>query len=316
MKRHILFLFSFILLMLFLYMSGIESILKYLSYIDLKLVPLFLIVIGVSFLIRVFRWRYMLSVINIKISFIKSFYIYFVGLFASNITPGKIGDLTKSYMLKKIGYQASLSLSSIIMERSSDVGILILFLISGILTSEISSPFFILTAMIFSLILIFVLYIVSNTFLLEKIINWAGSLINLILKNIKALNININGKDIAKNISSSFMVYRGRKLLFIIFISFIIWALEGALLYLSFKSIGVNSNIELCLIILSCGLLGGILSFLPGGIGSTEIIMSLIAQYLFQISGAEATTGIIIYRIFSFYFSMFVGTICIWKLKF
>src|SRR3989441_12278069 len=78
---------------------------------------------------RFIKWQYYLKRLEVKISWIKSLLIFLSGL-SMAITPGKVGELLKSYFLKRItGEPISRTSPVIVAERLTD-GLAMLLLAS------------------------------------------------------------------------------------------------------------------------------------------------------------------------------------------
>ena len=82
------------------------------------------------FLVKIFRWSYILKNVGININFYKSTLIYGAGLFAGMVTPGHLGELIRGVFLSKKGYDLSLSISTVILERFLDLLLLIILSIA------------------------------------------------------------------------------------------------------------------------------------------------------------------------------------------
>lgn len=99
---------------------------RYLFYIFLLCFPL----IG----FKALRWKIILRRSGINYSLLKSFNLYSMGAAAGIITPGKLGELTKIYFLKKDGHKLVYSLGSIIIDRIFDLIFLSLLCLIGFIS--------------------------------------------------------------------------------------------------------------------------------------------------------------------------------------
>jgi len=101
MKKIFLLIISFLLLGGLIYYSNPGEIYQAL----LKVNPIF-ITLGIFFwlignILRSYRWKYLLEKIDIEISLFTAMKIYTIGMFISNMTPGKLGDPVRNLILKK-----------------------------------------------------------------------------------------------------------------------------------------------------------------------------------------------------------------------
>ena len=93
--------------------------------------PILLLLTYLNFITRFIKWHYYLKVIKVKIAAKISYSIFMSGLVMS-ITPGKMGELVKSYMVKRItGDSISKTAPIVIVERITDFISLILLAIIG-----------------------------------------------------------------------------------------------------------------------------------------------------------------------------------------
>ena len=127
------------------------------------------ILLIISVYIRAFRWKHLLQS-HTSQSINSLFSAQLVGYFINNISPIRIGDFAKSYLVsKKTDQKNSYILGSIIMERTLDTIILLIFLLIiiwnygleylGIKFSLDSIPFYIVVFGI--LILFFLVYFIK-----------------------------------------------------------------------------------------------------------------------------------------------------------
>jgi len=76
--------------------------------------------------------------------------------------------------------------------------------------------------------------------------------------------------------------------------------------YLVLLSMGISSDFVLLAGIVCLSALIGIASSLPGGIGSSEIVMIFLIG-LTGVAGSVAVSAVFIYRIMTFWFGAFIG---------
>jgi uncharacterized protein (TIRG00374 family) len=92
------------------------------------------------------------------------------------------------------------------------------------------------------------------------------------------------------------------------------WIIDGISFYFAFLSIGIQMNPLILVGILSLSVIIGVASFLPGGIGSTEIVMVLLFGAI-GIGGSVAVSGILLSRLVTFWWSVFIGVIVLINLS-
>ncbi|MBZ0200240.1 MAG: flippase-like domain-containing protein, partial [Ignavibacteriaceae bacterium] len=95
------------------------------------LLPLLLILSFSNYIVRFLKWDYYLSILKVPVKKMDSFYIFMSGLIMS-VTPGKFGEVLKSYLVKQIaGAPISKTVPIIFVERITDVVSLILIAVAG-----------------------------------------------------------------------------------------------------------------------------------------------------------------------------------------
>jgi len=109
-----------------------------LSSFPLYYIPLLLGLSSCNYLIRFLKWDYYVSILNISISRGQSFSIFLAGLIMS-ISPGKFGEVLKSFLLKSVSdTPISRSAPIVVAERLTDLmGLLILVMLG--LTSSLAN---------------------------------------------------------------------------------------------------------------------------------------------------------------------------------
>jgi uncharacterized protein (TIRG00374 family) len=284
------------LLLLILYLSGIEEVIK----IILNANKVFLTLAAISFVFSIFlkslRWKIFVRAIDFSIPYSHAFYSFNSALFLSNIVPFKAFEVMRGYFLKlKFGHSFSKTIPLVLTERAIDVFVYILFSLITLqalikfLPSYIT--FFAFVGMLaFFLISISVLLILNSKKLTLKFFRLISK-----LPIIKRFSKKLEG--MAKNFFIGFNQLKKSKFLFHIFLlTFLIWIVEGIIFLLSAKAVGIDLPFSFFALPLLSILLG-VLTLIPGGLGSIEAIMILILSFLgFPI--AQATSATLIYRFF------------------
>jgi len=103
-----------------------------LSRANIYYIFLMVILVLPMLMIKSWRWRKILKHFSIQISYANSLKFYAIGMFAGFLTPGQVGDLSKSYYLGRMGFQMGPSLLSVFLDRIFDLLILILAAFWGV----------------------------------------------------------------------------------------------------------------------------------------------------------------------------------------
>ena len=265
-----------------------------------------LILLG--YFLRFIRWRLIFSKLEKSIPILDAF-LNWMGSYSFTATPGKAGEGIRAILLKKkFGTPFFKTFAAIIFERIID-GISVLIIVFLNLRIINNFNFFkefnllenfknLYPFLIFSFLIIFVFK--GKIFNILKIL-----LNNNFLKNSKKLIISLR------------MLFSLKLFLLTVPLGIFSWGMEGLSLWLLIKEIG-NYNITLIestIAHITSGVIG-VLSMIPGGIGSTEF--SLISFLSFQGLPLDISSSVaILIRLMTIWFATFLGVIClfVYRLK-
>lgn len=264
-----------------------------------------LVVIG----IRSLRWGF---IINQPKEIKKNYIVKTIGLFAGNFSPmrsaGEILNAVAGKNINKISISEGLSAG--LTERFFDLSIAgALLIIVGF-----SMPKFKYVALIgglFSIALVILVYLVNWN---QKASLWLFKKLHYVLNK---LPINKNKLDnlhekISNGLESMIEYTRSftsfRNLIFVLLLTAVSWLMECLRLYIVFCAFNIKISFVAIIIIFFLANLIGIVTILPGGIGSIEL--SLTALFvLFGVSGALAGTVALTDRLVSFWVVSVLGVI-------
>jgi uncharacterized protein (TIRG00374 family) len=260
------------------------------------LLPVLLILSMLNYISRFFKWDYYLSVINVTIKKSDSFAIFMSGLIMS-VTPGKMGELLKAYLVKQInGTPVSRTAPIIFAERITDFISLLFIAVIGAFSFDYGRPLVIGTAIFFLLVVV----LISNKKLALGIITLFG-------KN-KYLNKHIH--SIHSAYESSYQLLRPVPLIKMTLLSFGSWFFECLGYYFILRNFGMDVDLLWSAFVYAFSTIAGAITMLPGGLGVTEGSLTiLIIQGGFPNELAVASTFII--RAATLWFAVLVGVISI-----
>jgi len=247
-------LFFYVALILF---SDAEKISDHFIHIRIELIFLVFLFGISSHIIKSFRQKEFLQIVDEKIPFKKNLIIYLAGL-SLIATPGGIGTFIKSKFLKsKFGIPNNKSISVIFLERYHDLLaatsiILFSFLVSFSLIST--------TLVIISSFLLIVVYLLISNMKTFSFIHNKLLKIKFIAKRLPEV-----GPD-----ESFFILTRPKAMTKGWLISITGWGLDSLAVYIGFLAFNVDLGYLLTSQIYFTSLGYGILSLIPGGIGVTE----------------------------------------------
>lgn len=261
------FLVAFGLLYFVLSKTGISNIKGYIKNINYVWIFAAVVLYTIDMLLRSYRWREILKDNDVKISMADAFLAYNLGNSLNIIVPAKIGDVARSYYLKKKYNQSYTStLPAVVMDRFFDVvGVYIIMMVTCLyIITQVKLPAWFLDLMIVGVILLVAAFIVFSYLTAKKErINSIKS--DKIRKFILSLIENLNGS-----------VKNKRKFIKITIYSMIMWFLEGMVAYTVFLSINYAVNPVVAIFANMTATLTKIIPITPGGIGVFEGTMVII----------------------------------------
>ncbi len=262
---------------------------------DYKLILAALLVSSLTILVRVMKWKVLLD--NERLSNIVP--VQLLGVTISNFSPGKIGEPLKAVVLKLTNDKpVSVSLPSIIWERILDVIVLVGLSIFGAYSfMHITGKFYILST---AVIAVFSALLLVGLLVLYKK-NFATWFFGIV-RRLPLLN------RISESFVKTFQETRipRRKILYSFIFTLAAWLLEGAILYCALLSVGVSISPLVLASIFALATLIGIGSSLPGGIGTTDVVLTIFLTS-FGVEKSLAVTGILLGRFLSLWYLNLLG---------
>ena len=115
---------------------------------------------------------------------------------------------------------------------------------------------------------------------------------------------------LARLLDSAAVLLRPGYLLFGLSLGVLSWGLEGLSLYWIAQEVGVRISVETGIGIYAIAVLAGVLSFLPGGLGSTEAVMGVLL-IAFGADGPAAVAITLLCRIATLWFAVALGGVAV-----
>lgn len=262
--------------------------------------PVILILSLCNYMFRFWRWEYYTKTLDIKIERKMSFLI-FLSSFIMSVTPGKIGEVFKSYLLKEQnGTPVSKSAPIVFAERITDFLSLVLLSMAGALMFGYGTKL-IIGFGVFFIILVFV---ISNRKLSYFIIGF--------MEKLKFVS-RVSGK-IHTAYDSIYQMVRFKELIITIILSIFAWSFECLSFYLvinGFSVIGApHIDIFIATFVYGFATIAGAITMLPGGLGATDAsITGLLVLLTIPKSVSVAATLII--RAATLWFAVIVGIVAV-----
>lgn len=287
---------AFIVMVVIAFYGDAPRMLQALANFRWQYLPLILGFTLFNYLGRFGKWQYYLHRLGIKLPVGKSLLIFLSGL-SMAITPGKVGELLKSYQLKRAtGTPISQTAPIIVAERLTDGIAMIALASTGLLLYRFGWE------MLLALLLVGLIGIVliqNRRFAL-----WAlgfGERLPFISR-------------IAHNLhtfyESAYTLLQWRPLLFAVCLGIVSWMGESVSLYFVYVGLDIPASLDLffkATFILAVSSLIGSASGLPGGLGTADGSLLGLTRTLVTSSPALSSTATLLIRFCTLWFGLFIG---------
>ena len=282
---------------IFLFASDFGIVLEKISNFKINYLPLILFFVSASWIPLIIKWHFLLKNSEVDVPLTKSIAVFFAGV-AFEITPGQIGALIKSQILKtSYNIPRTKTVPIVIVEKVYDLIGAILASVIGIIILGMEIYLIAIAISVLAFIFFFMYHKPASELFFNRITK-----LKFFSKHIE----NISG--FYEIVQKSTNV---RAATICILLALAYWFMVSAAAYYTLISFDVNILDYLkVLAIYSTSTLLGAISFIPAGIGITE---GSIAG-LFTLNGIDVSTALILavmIRIFTLWYSVGVGFIAL-----
>lgn len=252
-----------------------------------------------SYWLRFLRWDQFLKVLGYRLPTAANWRIYIAG-FSLTTTPGKTGEALRGVFLRDYGVPHRKSFAAFLSERVCDlIAVAVLSIIGLWHYPETRPAFFITMGAVF-----FCLYAVQRD-------TWLQALERLAKRTLPQRFAHL-AESFIETIIGFRSCFTIRMLSLSLLLSVAAWALEGVALYFLIHMLGYEVDLLTSLFIFGFSMLIGAITFLPGGLGSTEVTMvQLLILQGVDSSAAVAIT--LLLRLATLWFSVVLGLIALPK---
>jgi uncharacterized protein (TIRG00374 family) len=257
---------------------------------------------ALNYVLRWVKWDYYLRRMNMGqgVSYADSGLLFTSGMVMA-VTPGKVGEVLKSYLLKRLnGTPISASAPIVLAERVTDGLAMLLLMGFGLTLYAPARPAF------------YVLVILTASGLL---VLQSRPLFDRIIGLIEGAPL---GKRIVPRLMTAYLSMKEllswRILLISTLISLVSWFGECVAMYFVLRGLGVAPSfllLQQATFVFAASTLFGLISFLPGGLGVSEGSSTLMLERLIPLPAGPATTATIIIRFCTLWFGVTLGAIAL-----
>ncbi len=273
--------------------ADLDSLRQSIREFDFKYLPIILMLAPMNYVLRYVKWNYYLKQLKIDIPRKINLPVFVAGL-SMTVTPAKVGEFFKSYLLKKLcDVDMSKTMPMVLMERVSDA-------ISMIILASVGAVAFSYGyAAVIACISIIVLFVAA-----VRIKPFAAFIIRTLSK-VKFLSR--FAKAFENFYVHTYELTRLDRLAVAVGIGTISWFFEGLVVFLALKAFGVDFTILGSVFTVSVSSLVGALSMLPGGLIAAEGSILGVLTVLFGINKVLASATTIVTRISTLWLGVVIG---------
>jgi uncharacterized protein (TIRG00374 family) len=247
-----------------------------------------------NYLLRFLRWAGYLALLDAPVDWRINLNAYFAG-FALTTSPGKLGETLRSLLLKPHGVPTTSSLAAFFAERASDLLAILVLTAIGLWSYPPARPVVGLTLAFVLLALL----LVQWTALITAIDRWAAA------RPQKVAKLLVRLCEIILHFRRCFSL---PALMAGLLVGVLAWLAEGLGFWWLLGALGHPLPLNTAVFIYAFAMLVGGLSFLPGGLGSSEAVMIALLM-LNGFPEPAAVTATLICRLATLWFAVGLGAI-------
>lgn len=280
--------------------SDIRAVGDSLATFNWLMIPAILGFTVLNYVLRWLKWDYYLRKLRMGngVSYGQSALLFTAGMVMA-VTPGKVGEVLKSGLLKRLnGTPISRSAPIVLAERLTDGLAMLLLMATGLALYPPARPAFVVLV----ILSVIGLAVLQNRRIAMALIKWLES----------KPKLQRFAQPLHSFYESSAELLSGRLLVVSTIISVISWAGECVAMYFVLRGLGVPASGELLLqstFIFAASTLFGLVSFLPGGLGASEVSSTVLITALVGLPKGPASAATIVIRFCTLWFGVLLGII-------
>lgn len=261
-----------------------------------------------NYTIRLWKWEYYRGLLGIEVPRDTSALIYFSG-FSMGVTPGKMGEVLKSWMLRKVcGVRIHTSAPIVVAERITDLlGYLILVALGGLATQPDLQWVFWATL----LLCVAGIALVGS----RRVARWTTAML-LRLPVVDKL-----APRVERSFESTRVLLAPRRVLGPTLVSVVSWGSE-CLGFWILADAFLPGSVPLSFAVFAyatSAVIGALAIFLPGGLGATEWSLGTLLRRRYEVFGglsldlarSKAVGAVLLARFATLWFGVFVGLLAL-----
>lgn len=276
--------------------SDYRKVIDLFTSIDPFWIPLIILSVLHNYVLRFIKWCFFLRVVEVQVPFRQNLWVFF-SAFTMVLSPGKIGELVKSFLLRaRFAIPVAKTGPIVMAERVTDLLGLVILCLIGFSQFAFGGR----TLLIVAILLLCAIFMLASSAFWKQVDRFLAG-----FNRLKKFR-----KPVMLIQESTVGLLSIKSLLITIPLSALSWAGEGVALYLIFRAMGTDSPSLLAISIFAHAFssIVGALSFLPGGLLVTEGAMGMFFLYV-SIPDAQAISATFLIRAVTLWFAVILGTI-------
>lgn len=271
-----------------------------LSSVDITVVLIPLLFSLTAYILRFVRWQYYLTVFNKTVHLYTSLLIYFAG-FALAMTPGRVGELVRGTYLKAYNVSYRRSSAMFVVEKVLDI--ISMLLLSAFVFNYFTDKLeFVYIIVAFVVVIMVFLINPLSLLALRRFFSNTKSRLHKALRHV--LDVFLHTGKILRPVPVFVGLVLGTSA----------WGLDAAGFYYITSYYIPDISLFTVIGVYTLSVLLGAFSFMPGGVGATEALMFGFL-HLLDLKPEQAVVVIIISRLTSMWFSVFLGAVSVYLLR-
>ena len=239
--------------------AGFGELAAALERFDWSLLPVIVGLVAASYAVRFLRWSYYLRLLGVRVPVAQNAAIFVAGL-SMTISPGKLGEVLKSVFVRRLtGAPVARTAPAVVAERVTDGTGMVAWGLLGALAFGLGLG---------GLLLFLALAVVATAALRSKRISLLAERVLARLPLARRLVPHLGDFH-----GASYRLLAAGPLAVGTAVSFFSWGLEISAVHLCVVAAGAEVRFLVTAFVFAAATLGGVLSMLPGGLGSAEALM-------------------------------------------
>jgi glycosyltransferase 2 family protein len=254
-----------------------------------------------NYALRVVRWHRYMAALGHKLPWRFTSLTFMAG-FAFTLSPGKLGEMMRARYYQPRGIPISGVTGAFFVERLLDLLVMILLAVAALAELQAYRPF-----------LWVAVGLVGGLLACVAVVPWA-KVAELLARAPNGGLVKV-GQSVVNMFVSARLFLSPGMLLFGLALGMVSWSFEAIGLKLVGDVISpVSLSVPASMGIYAIAIIVGALSFLPGGLGSTEAVMvALLVAHGYDMPHAILLT--LVCRLLTLWLAVIIGWVCVWLLR-